>query len=120
MGSCSDRASEKTQDSFVTEVAIAHVHLSLFGFEFSPPPSNEPDERDDDFDSLAFFRVENDAAILSFGYLPDAQLLLHGLSMPRKQLSDAAILNKPRPCPQTPFVRLCDSARFERSGVLLI
>lgn len=96
---------------------VVHLHLQWLGIEFSMPVSERPDDGRDDPDIVPTAIVGSAnrtlPAVPSFG-----RLLSVVIGMPSHDVvQDLALLS--RGPDFTGSIPLCDSARFERSGVLL-
>ncbi len=113
---------EHATDSNVSLLAdyVLHLHWRLLGVEFSMPVSEEPVEDDVDGDAVPSAIVRMISEIV-----PATQA---GPSLGRVLLavtctSNADVVRNSDPVPRPPnlvtSIPLCDSARLERSGVLL-
>ena len=111
---------ETLPDTSLVVGSLVHLHWQFLGIEFSMPAPKQPANGGDDQDTptLAVVQVINEA-------VPNIQL---GPSLGRVFLAAACSLSTDvvrdlEPVPRSPNLvtstPLCDSARFERSGVLL-
>ena len=97
---------------------VAHVHLRWLGMEFSLPlPDESADGDDEGTVPPAIVRVMDEIvpatqAGPSFGRPPLTVISAHGVDL----VPNLTPIPRPR---QTASIPLCDSARLERSGVLL-
>lgn len=99
---------------------VLHLHWRLLGVEFSMPVSEEPVEDDADGDAVpsAIVRVISEIvpatqAGPAFGRVLPAAICAPGADVAR------SLEPIPRPPNLVTSIPLCDSARLERSGVLL-
>lgn len=120
-------AEESSLNPAGIELAVAHLHFSVAGINFSLPlptgdrPNGPLAPTRDDAGSLQFVRLTDDTVTVSRVDLSAAV----DLSAPAPLLADSSV----DPAVQAAYWRcfrnadrvfLCDSARCERSGVLLI
>ena len=115
-----DHERETVWDFSLPADFVLHLHWQLLGVEFSIPAPEEPADNDDDRNTIpaAVVRVMNEVvptaqAGPSFGRVLSADTCI----------SSADLVSSLQPVPrwanQITSLPLCDSARFERSGVLL-
>ena len=114
-------SAERDDDGNVTHLTtgpIPHAHVSLFGFMFSLPSSDKSGPNEDEPDELA--ALDDDPAIVPINHLVRCDDVRPGspLSCPGDTI--VQIPATKTLCAQVPTPPLCDRARFERSGVLLI
>jgi hypothetical protein len=118
----SHECSHEHKDAVITE-AVPHVHMNFFGFDWTLPISepNSSDGRGEDSHELLFVAVAADqpASVRTVSHSPNDLSLLSfthpssaGIAIGEDQFS-----MKPTEACSIP---LCDSARRERTGVLLI
>lgn len=99
--------------------AILHTHISLFGIDLSIPHSDDSRDDDEENHSSVFVRTHDNCANLLVARSLDIDHLrtLALIATCRDAVGNpVAALT----LPQVLSTPLCDSARFERSGVLLI
>ncbi len=106
------------QDS--SEPASAHVHFWVFGWIVTIPSSSAPgDSEGDDSDcTKLIYLVQTDQANRQHNQVWDKCLLDSQTAVTEYDAARLQTLPVRSPPVKTP--PLCDSARFERSGVLLI
>ena len=99
---------------------VLHLHWSLLGVELSMPLPEEPVESGDDGDTVppTVVRVMNDVVPATQAGPSSCRALLVAICTPSTDVVWALT-----PAPRSPnlvtSIPLCDSARLERSGVLL-
>jgi len=96
-----------------------HLHWQLLGVEFSMPVSEKPvDGNDEGTAPPAFVRVMNEVFPVGQAGPSFGRVLLSAICTP-----SADVVRSLEPVPRSPnfvtSIPLCDSARLERSGVLL-
>lgn len=105
-------------DSELLPGATAHTHAWLLGFEITLPPGSGSDDEDDS-DDVVLIRIERQSTAPDNGWIDHWPAIFPaGHVLPADTDPDAYV-------PEhviTPVVsvRLCDTARHERSGVQLI
>lgn len=98
---------------------VLHLHWQLLGVEFSMPVSDEPTDGDGEGSAVpVVVRVMNEEGMTtqagpSFGRVLAAAACVPNVDLVRGSESE------PRPPNLVTSIPLCDSARLERSGVLL-
>ena len=99
---------------------VLHLHWELLGVEFSMPMPEAPVESDDNGNTAppAIVRVIGDIVPATPSSPSLGRVLLAAICTPS---ADVVWSLEPIPCPRNlvTSIPLCDSARFERSGVLL-
>jgi hypothetical protein len=103
----------------LASATIAHAHFSFFGFELSIPDSDDSRQHDDDPRSMTFVSLGDDCEVVVSARYADIELL-RTLSLTAYNSDVAATPTAEPSTPQVLSKCLCDSARFERCGVLLI
>ncbi len=99
---------------------VVHVHWQFLGMEFSMPVPEEPVEGNDDGDTVppAIVRVMSEVVPATQAGPSVGRLFLAAICTP-----SADVVWSLEPIPRPPnlvtSIPLCDSARLERSGVLL-
>ena len=100
--------------------SIVHLHWQFFGMAFSMPVPEQPTDGGDDWGTipLATVRTVNEIVQTTQAGPSFGRMLLAATCMP-----NANVLWNLEPIPRPPnlitSIPLCDSARLERSGVLL-
>lgn len=102
----------------LTAGLVEHAHLSIFGFEFSVPISDESQGKHPS-QSLSFICLRDDCVVVPVVRPVHSDLLLQALLTTEDSQTAEMDLAAPAKA-QVPSPPLCDSARFERSGVLLV
>ena len=113
---------EHTTETPVSQLAdyVLHLHWRLLGVEFSMPVPEEPVEGGDDGNTvpLAIVRGMSEVVPLTLTSPSFGRVLLAAICTP-----SADVVRSLEPIPRSPnlvtSIPLCDSARLERSGVLL-
>lgn len=117
-------ANELPQSEAEIELTVAHLHFSIAGFDFSLPlPSDDGSNgpTSDDAGYLQFVRLTDDTTTVSRVDLSAAVELSTPAPRAFNPSVDAAVQAARWLCARTADrTLLCDSARCERSGVLLI
>jgi len=98
---------------------VLHLHWRFLGVEFSMPAPEEPAESDDEGTGPpAIVRAMNEEVLTTRAGPSMSRLLLVGINAPNADTG-----RNSAPLPRAPnlvtSIPLCDSARLERSGVLL-
>jgi hypothetical protein len=106
-------------ESYLTAASVSHVHLTLLGFDFSFPDSDNSNGGDDASRTSTFLRLSNDCTVKLLARSLNIDLL-RTLSLKASAGDVVAIHSATSAAPQVPSAPLCDRARFERSDVLLI
>ena len=100
--------------------SVRHLHWRFLGMKFSMPAPGQPADRGDDDSNVppAILRVAYEGVPAVHTGPSFARMLLWGICAP-----SADVVRSLQPIPQPPnlitSMPLCDSARLERSGVLL-
>ena len=120
---CSHRHSNADEHPHEVEIqwtlaSIFHTHLNLFGFDFSVPASDNPHDDDESRSSMWICLVDDSAVVLTARTIDIDLLRTLSLKPSADDVTGSAAATFTTP--QVPTAPLCDSARFERSGVLLI
>ncbi|MDC0934824.1 hypothetical protein OAS39_00965 [Pirellulales bacterium] len=118
---CNDHQEQHrcTGDYPLAAASVSHTHLTLFGFDFSIPPAGDSDDDHDNPLSTTFVGLSDDCPIVLVARSLDIDLL-RALLLTASVGDLVASPTATFAMPQAPSAPLCDSARFERSGVLLI
>jgi hypothetical protein len=99
---------------------VLHLHWQFLGVEFSMPVPEEPADGNDDEGTVppAIVRVMNEQVLTTQAGPSFGRVLLVGIYTPS---ADLVRNSEPVPCPPNlvTSIPLCDSARLERSRVLL-
>lgn len=116
-----DHSQEKVvgYESQLAEVSIHHIHLSFFGMDFSQPDSEDSPSDDEETQSSIFVRLTHDCSIVLVAQSLDSDCL-RILSLSPTSCDVVTFQVATLSAPQVPTAPLCDCARFERSGVLVI
>ena len=99
---------------------VLHLHWRFFGMEFSMPAPDEPADHGDDEGTVlpAIVRATNEEGLTTQAGPSFGRVLLAVICTP-----NADVVRNLKPIPRPPNLvtssPLCDSARLERSGVLL-
>jgi hypothetical protein len=99
---------------------VVHLHWRLLGIEFSMPVSQEPADGEDDVDTgvPAIVRMSDELVpVARAGPSVDRVCLSHTCTPSADVVRDLAPVSRPTNLDTS--IPLCDSARLERSGVLL-
>ena len=99
---------------------VVHLHWLFLGVEFSTPVPEAPADGDDDRDTVpaAIIRVTSEIVPAAQAGPSFGRVLLAVIRTPGVGVV-ADLTQAPRPPNFTTSIPLCDSARLERSGVLL-
>jgi hypothetical protein len=115
----------KTSDIRLLADYVCHIHWRLLGVEFSTPVSEKPVEGDDDGDTLGPTIVRMTSQVVTAGpaSLSFGRVLLRANCAPIanvvQSLAPIRCVSKIGMSNVGTSIPLCDSARLERSGVLL-
>ncbi len=106
-------------DGDLTPTRVLHTHLSLFGLVFSIPDSEDTHDADEVSQSSSFLRLNDQRNVLLVDRYLDMEFLRTltlAATFGDAVANHVAVLTSS----QVASTPLCDSARFERTGVLLI
>lgn len=104
-------------DSQLSAGLVNHSHFSLFGFEFSIPTSDDS-QGDEQSQSWEYLCQREDVVVPIVRSLQSD--LLQQTLLATDVCQTVATLREFSATAQVPSLPLCDGARFERSGVLLV
>lgn len=111
---------ETVSDVSLLADCILHLHWRLLGVELTMPMPEKPVEGEDDGGAVppAIVRVMNEAVPVTLASPSFGRALLAAIRTPSAEVVRSL---EPIPCPPNlgTSIPLCDSARLERSGVLL-
>lgn len=99
---------------------VAHSHLNVFGIDFSIPTPIDSQESHESQHSLAFLRINDEPAIAPTLRVERLDFLRTTLFASQDSITSVAESAAVQSSPQVFTPPLCDGARLERSGVLLI